>query len=182
MVRISPKTAKASGTKGESVSNRSHSVSLPYVQRVSENGLSNFSKNKELAHSTSLILISSVSISSTTKIRHQGNLKKMWSCVGKSVRRLWWILYWRQLRPFGVSFKEHVVITTASTTTVGDHPKLSGPSWICPPLRSSRGWRVCSREALGRPSKYFSGSNIEQRRSLRVPRNLSKGFVTWFTV
>ena len=76
MVRISPKTAKASGTNGKSVSIRAHSVSLPYVQRVSENGLSSCSKNKELAHSTSLNLISSVSIWSTTKIRHPGNKKK----------------------------------------------------------------------------------------------------------
>ena len=42
MLRISPKTAKASGTKGESVSICAHSVLLPYVQAVLENGLSNF--------------------------------------------------------------------------------------------------------------------------------------------
>ena len=42
MLRISPKTAKASGTKGKSVSICAHSVLLPYVQAVSENGLSIF--------------------------------------------------------------------------------------------------------------------------------------------
>ena len=61
------------------------------------------------------------------------------------------------LRPFGVRFKDHVAITKASTTAVGDHLKLSGHN-----LDMSSSLTLMSEEdmfkrKLGRPSKYFVG-------------------------
>ena len=120
-VSIPPKTANTSGTKSEVVSTRAHRFSLPYTCKgFQKTGSQKFSKNKELAHSTSLSRPSG-SIWSTPKIRHTRKENEGW-CTKFSVRASDHFL----ARPFGVRFKEHFTITKASTWAVGDHLKRSG--------------------------------------------------------
>ena len=121
MFSIPPKTANTSSTKSEVVSIRAHSFSLPYTCKgFQKTGSRKFSKNKELAHSTSLSRPSG-STWPTPKIRHTTKENEGW-CTKFSVRASDHFL----ARPFGVRFKEHVAITKASTRAVGDHLKRSG--------------------------------------------------------
>ena len=79
-------------------------------------------------------------------------------------------------RRCGVRFKEHIAITTASTTAVVDHLRCSGYMHLGyqPRLDS------CERRGhvpLEWPSNIFSGPYVTQGRWLRAPCHLSRHFV-----
>ena len=107
MFRISPKTGTKLKVKSSPiVLTVSHFATCKEFQK----NLQKFSKNKELAHSTSL---------SDPTPRETRNVEVQCEgcddfCIGETAS------------PFGTRFKEHVAITRASTTAVGDHLKLSG--------------------------------------------------------
>lgn len=120
MFRIPPNTANTSGTKSEVVSTRAHSFSLPYLQGVSENWLTKFFKKQGV-----------------------GTFNKPFKTIRQHLvhpkdptqrERKCGVVYEIQCErchdflaiPFGVTFKEHVAITKASTRAVGDHLKRSG--------------------------------------------------------
>ena len=76
----------------------------------------------------------------------------------------------------GVRFKEHIAITTASTTTVVDHLRCSGHMHLGHQPR----FDSCERRGhvpLEWPSNILSGSNVTQGRWLRAPYHLSRRFV-----
>ena len=78
-------------------------------------------------------------------------------------------------RSSGVRFKEHIAITTASTTAVVDHLRYSGYMHLGyqPRLDS------CERRGhvpLEWPSNILSGSNVTQGRWLRAPCHLPRHF------
>ena len=76
----------------------------------------------------------------------------------------------------GVRFKEHIAITTASTTAVVNHLRCSG--YMHPGYQP----RLDSCERRGHvplewPPNILSGSNVTQGRWLRAPCYLSRHFV-----
>ena len=76
----------------------------------------------------------------------------------------------------GMRFKEHIAITTASTTAVVDHLRCSG--YMHPGYQPRHD--CCERRGhvpLEWPSNILPGSNVTQGRWLRAPCHLSRHFV-----